>query len=54
MFPTGFPKAVLEYITFDKVHNEILQESFYNYISRCEKNIIQRCLQSKNFDEEIV
>ena len=54
MFPTGFPKAVLEYITFDKVRNEILQESFYNYISQCEKNIIQRCLQSKNFDEEIV
>ena len=46
MFPTGFSKAVLEYITFDKVRKETLQESF--------KNIIQQCLQKKSFDDEIV
>ena len=49
MFPTGFSKAVLEYIIFDKT----LQESFYNYISPLEMNIIQRCLQRKSFDDEI-
>ena len=32
MFRTGFSKAVLEYIIFDKVRKETLQESFYNYI----------------------
>ena len=41
MFPTGFSKAVLEYIIFDKVRKETLQESFYNYILPYEKNIIQ-------------
>ena len=54
MFPTGFSKAILEYIIFDKGRNETFQESFYNYISPHEKNLIQRCLQSKSFDEEIV
>ena len=37
MFPTGFSKAVLENIIFDKVRNETLQESFNNYISPHEK-----------------
>ena len=54
MFPTGFSKAVLEYIIFDKVRKETLQESFYNYILPYEKNIIQQCLQRRSFDDEIV
>ena len=54
MFRTGFSKAVLEYIIFDKVRKETLQESFYNYISPCEKNIIQQCLPRRSFDDEIV
>ena len=27
IFPTGFSKAIIEYIIFDKVCNEVLQES---------------------------
>ena len=54
MFPTGFSKAVLEYIIFDKVRKETLQESFYNYISANEKNVIQQCLQRRSVDDEIV
>ena len=54
MFPTCFSKTVLEYIIFDEVRKETLQESFYNYISPYEKNIIQQCLQKKSFDNEIV
>ena len=54
MFPTGASKAVLENINFDKVRKETLQELFHNYISPCEKNITQQCLQRKNFDDEIV
>ena len=53
MFPTGFSKAVLEYIIFDKVRKETLQESFYNYISPYEKNKIKQCLQRRSFDDEI-
>ena len=54
MFPTGASKAVLENINFDKVRKETLQELFHNYISPCEKNITQQCLQRKNFDDGIV
>ena len=54
MFPRGVSKAVLEYIIFDKVRKETLQESFYNYISANEKNVIQQCLQRRSVDDEIV
>ena len=54
MFLRGVSKAVLEYIIFDKVRKETLQESFYNYISANEKNVIQQCLQRRSVDDEIV
>ena len=43
-FPTSFPKAILEYILFDKVRDETFRESFYNYVSGHEKALILRCL----------
>ena len=43
-FPTSFPKAILEYILFDKVRDETLRESFCKYVSGHEKALILRCL----------
>ena len=53
-FPTSFPKAILEYILFDKVRNETLRESFYNYVSGHEKALILRCLESDSLTEGMV
>ena len=53
-FPTSFPKAILEYILFDKVRDETLRESFYNYVSGHEKALILRCLESDSLTECMV
>ena len=52
--PTSFSKAILEYILFDKVRDETLRESFYNYVSGHEKVLILRCLESDSLTEGMV
>ena len=53
-FSTSFPKAIIEYILFDKVLDETLRESFYNYVSGHEKALILRCLESDSLTEGMV
>ena len=53
-FLTSFPKAILEYILFNKVGDETLRESFYNYISGHEKALKLRCLESDSLTEGMV
>ena len=50
-FPTIFPKAILEYILFDKVRDDTLRESFYNYVSGHEKALLLCCLESDSLTE---
>ena len=50
-FPTSLPKVTLEYILFDKVRDETLRESFYNFVSRHDKVLLLRCLESDTLIE---
>ena len=53
-FSTSFPKAILEYILFDKRRKETLRESFYNYVIGHEKALILHCLESDLLTEGMV
>ena len=47
-------KVVLEYTLFDKVGDETLRESFYNYVSGHEKVLILSCLENGSLTDGII